>query len=126
MATTTEQGGRVILCLKPDDICADQACESWTAYARQCWLHELAHPWLNHLTDEDVRAEFLDVVGLPRWSDVDDPWGRRGAERAANTLRFGLMDEPVTLVPELHGNCDERDAGFRVLTGTDPIAECTP
>jgi hypothetical protein len=35
------------------------------------------------------------------------------------------MDEGVTLIPEFHGDCELRDVGFRVLTGTDPMADCS-
>jgi len=47
-------------------------------------------------------------------------------ERAADMLAFGLMDEPVEIDPEFTSSCEERTAGFRILTRTDPIAVCTP
>ncbi len=41
-------------------------------------------------------------------------------------LAFGLMDEPVEIDPEFICSFEERAAGFRILTRTDPIAACTP
>jgi len=46
-------------------------------------------------------------------------------ERAANTLAFAMLDEPITMLPEVDGTCDERDTGFRILTSADPITPCT-
>ncbi len=50
--------------------------------------------------------------------------GRAGVERAAETIAYGLMGEPVNLTPTLHGTCDDRDLEFRILTGRDPIVPC--
>lgn len=123
-ASATEQGTSITLCRAPDDLCPDGACDDSPARHRQLWLHELAHSWLDEYTDEVTRATFLEMVGLTRWADRDDPWTDRGEERAADTLAFGLMDEPVELVPEFHADCDERTARFRILAGHDPLATC--
>ena len=123
-ASTTVEGTSITLCRTPEDICLDDACQDWVASSRQLWLHELAHPWLDEHTDEATRAAFLELVGLARWADYEDPWEERGEERAADALAFGLMDEPVELAPELHSDCEGRIAGFRILTRTDPIAAC--
>jgi hypothetical protein len=123
-ASTTEEGTSITLCRTPEDICLDDTCQDWVARSRQLWLHELAHPWLDKHTDDATRAAFLEFVGLPRWADQNDPWQERGVERAADTIAFGLMDEPVEIAPEFHAECEERAAGFRVLTRADPIAAC--
>ena len=125
-ALTTEGETNITLCRTPEDVCLDDTCDDWVASSRQLWLHELAHPWLDEYVDEATRATFLEFVGLPRWADQDDPWQERGVERAADMLAFGLMDEPVEIDPEFTRNCEERTAGFRILTRTDPIAVCTP
>ncbi len=116
---------RITLCATPDDICLDEACLDWANRPRHLLLHELAHPWLHESVDEPTRAAFLEAVGLDNWSDPGDRWLERGVERAADTLAYGLAGEPVTLVPEIHGDCEDRDAGFRILTETDPLAPCT-
>jgi hypothetical protein len=84
----------------------------------------LAYAWLDRYSDDDVRAEFLDLVGLERWSDHDDEWSDRGVERAASMFAFSLMDEPAELHFEVFGDCETRDVGFRILTGVDPITNC--
>ncbi len=122
---TSEQGGAITLCATARDICLDDGCHDWAKMWRHVWLHELAHPWLDQHVDADRRAVFLEVVGLSRWSDRDDEWILQGVERAADTLAYGLLDEPVHLMFELFGDCETRDQGFRTLTGTDPIAPCT-
>jgi hypothetical protein len=123
-ASTTAEGTSITLCRTPEDICLDDTCADWVASSRQLWLHELAHPWLDEHVDEATRTAFLEFVGLPRWADQNDPWQERGVERAADAIAFGLMDEPVEIAPEIHAECEERTSGFRVLTGTDPIAAC--
>lgn len=114
----------IVLCATADDICTGDGCRRWSVKGRRAWLHELAHAWLREHVDGSTRAAFLERTGLPRWFD-DGPWRQRGVERAAETISFGLMDEPVVLVPGLHGDCETRDDGFRILTGTNPVAPCT-
>ena len=122
--STTDEGASVTLCRAPADICTDEDCQDWVPRARQLWLHELAHPWLAAHTDEATRSAFLELAGLSRWDDHDDPWSERGVEVAAAALAFGLMDEPVLLHPEFGTDCEVRTAQFRILTGTSPIDEC--
>lgn len=123
-ARWSERGADITLCRTTDDICLDETCRTWAPRHRQLLLHELAHPWLDEHADETVRAEFLDLVELPRWSDPSDRWDERGVEWAADAIAYGLMDDPVEIAPELATTCDERLAGFRVLTGAEPVAVC--
>ena len=122
---TSNGASRIDLCAGMEEICADETCTTWTTREQFLWLHELAHPWLDAHVDEPTRDAFLEHVRLPRWADPTDAWWDRGLERAANTLAFGLLDERVNTLPQVDGTCAERDAGFRILTGTDPIAACT-
>ena len=48
-------------------------------------------------------------------------------EIAAETIAYGLMDEPIERHPEFDADRAERFDGFRILTGSDPIcAESAP
>ncbi len=77
-------------------------------------LHELAHAWQHHNLSEPTRQAFLDETGLV-WYDPDVKWVRRGAEALANTVAWGLLDEPLSDV-ESHGLGDMLDR-FQLLTG---------
>jgi hypothetical protein len=123
--TTTDEGSTIALCVTARRICPDADCHGWAKVARHLWLHELAHAWLDQYAAEAVRVDFLDLVGLPRWSDHDDEWVVRGVERAANTIAYSVIDEPVHIGFDLFGDCAQRDQGFRILTGHDPITPCT-
>ena len=120
-ATSTDQGAAIILCRTADDVCVDDHCRQWRDRDRQLWLHELAHPWLDAHTDDSIRADYLELTGLQRWSDPQDPWEERGVELAAETIAYGLMDEPVERHPEFDADRTELVNGFRILTGSDPI-----
>jgi hypothetical protein len=124
LASRGDEGAAITLCATADSVCENEDCTSWSRSMRHLWLHELAHPWLDGNVDEPIRNRFLDLVGLERWSDPDGPWARRGVERAANTIAFGLIDEPVILRLGFQGTCEQRDEGFRLLTGLDPITRC--
>lgn len=79
-------------------------------------LHEMAHAWEQHNVSDEVRAAILDEAGLTVWHDRDLPWLDSGAEIAANTIAFGLLDLPL----------DETEAAaftrhldrFHLLTGS--------
>lgn len=125
-AQSSDRGAKITLCRTIDDVCVDEECATWGARHRQLLLHEFAHPWLAERTDDAVRSEFLDLVELPRWWDRADPWEQRGVERAADAIAYGLMGDPVEIDPEFGATCEERIAGFRVLTGVEPVTICDP
>lgn len=125
LAARTESGTDITFCSRPGEVCEDEDCTRWHRRYRHLWLHELAHAWLDDNVDDPTRQRFLELVEMERWSDHDDPWTRRGVERAANTIAYGLIDEPVTLAFSFQGTCEQRDQGFRLLTGIDPVAPCT-
>lgn len=83
-------------------------------------LHEFAHAWDVLFLTEDVREEFIELHGLEAWSH-EVPYEERGSEHAAETITWGLMDEPL-----LFGSLDEamswhvQHEGYRALTGVEP------
>ena len=81
-------------------------------------LHELGHAWTAlHLTDQQ-RIEFSGRWGLESWHDPDTPWRLRGAEYAADTVAWGLLEEPVGChLPD--GPIARRLQAFRQLTAVD-------
>ncbi len=112
---------------------ADEACPHgpcrWPTAVRAATLHELAHLWLAPLvyrgrpvyraTGRRVQ-EFLAVHELA-WHDADLPWAQQGAERAAETVAWGLMDQPYSVDPRLGPlTCAELTTDFQTLTNTIP------
>jgi len=81
-------------------------------------LHEMGHAWTAlHLTDQQ-RLEYSRRWGLESWHDPDTPWQLRGAEHAADTIAWGLLDEPVGChLP--NGPIAHRLQAFRQLTAVD-------
>ena len=81
-------------------------------------LHELGHAWTAlHLTDQQ-RLEYSRRWGLESWHDPDTPWRLRGAERAADTIAWGLLEELVGChLPD--GPIAHRLQAFRQLTAVD-------
>ena len=87
-------------------------------------LHEMGHAWTAlHLTDQQ-RREFSRRWGLESWHDPDTPWRLRGAEHAADTIAWGLLEEPVGChLP--NGPIAHRLQAFRQLTAVDsPRVRC--
>ena len=87
-------------------------------------LHELGHAWLANHTDEGVRQEFMDAVGVENWNDKGEPWTDRGAEWAAETLAHGLQGIPSTSPSLGTPDCSVLAEGFRILTGAEPLTPC--
>lgn len=57
-------------------------------------LHEMAHAWARaNLTLSD-RDAFVDSHGLDSWNDHAHDWERRGTEHVAETIAWGLLDDP--------------------------------
>ncbi len=87
-------------------------------------LHELGHAWLVNNTDDGVRQEFMDWVGVGHWNDKEEPWSERGMEWAAETLAYGLQGIPGTSQPVGAPDCAILAEGFRILTGEEPLTPC--
>ncbi len=80
-------------------------------------LHELAHAWEQHSISDETRNAVLDQAGLDVWHDRGIPWLRSGAEIAANTIAFGLLDLPLTETEA--GYFEVQLSRFRLLTGAN-------
>jgi hypothetical protein len=114
-------GADVALCFPPDRVCGDADCSHGTTDAGRTLLHEYAHAWLAQNVTESTRQAFMRRVGVARWQDPRDPWGRRGVERAADTVMLGLTNEPSAMPPAA---CRALAARFRLLAGIPPLAPC--
>lgn len=87
------------------------------------WLliHELGHAWEHANLDDADRDRFQRHRGAPTWGSTDFPWTERATEHAAETIAWGLFDQP--LVVQSGGDTSPeglRDA-FVLLTGTTPV-----
>ena len=112
-----------------DTACATEDCDSWTPAAKSAVLHELAHVWvpttqysgMPSTKASGVRAQgFLAAHDLA-WHDPALPWGQQGTERAAETIAWGLMDEPYAVDARLGPlTCEELAEDFETLTYSTP------
>jgi hypothetical protein len=108
------------LCFGAEQACPSGRCPPWSQGARRLVLHELAHTWMSRWLPHTRRDRYVEAVGL-RWWHRADPWDRRGIERAAETIAWGLDAESATL-REFGSPGDDRLAEeFRLLTGRDRL-----
>lgn len=101
-------------------ICISEGGPTRELKVKRTLLHEFAHAWDAHFVTDDVREEFLELRGLEEWS-FEVPYEQRGMEHAAETITWGLMDEPIVF-----GSYDAATPweaqynGYVTLTGTEP------
>lgn len=101
-------------------ICVSESGSLRELKLKRTLLHEFAHAWDAHFLTEEVRKEFIERRGLEEWS-TKVPYEERGSEHAAETITWGLMDEPL-----LFGSLDEATSwhlqheGYLALTGVEP------
>jgi hypothetical protein len=111
------------------EACPDGPPCQWPTAVRAAALHEFAHLWLAppkyggraryEFSSKQVAA-FLAANDLT-WHDPDLPWAQQGNERAAETLAWGLMDQPYTVDPRLGPmTCEQLSTDFQTLTGALP------
>lgn len=114
-----------------DEACPDRPCR-WSRQVRAEVLHEFAHLWLAP-TSYSGRASydlpwnsparfrvFLAAHDLA-WHEPDRPWAEQGAERAAETIAWGLMDQPYTVDARLGRlTCEQLATDFQTLTNSVP------
>jgi hypothetical protein len=118
----TEVGGSldVALAINDDQACPDGDCAQTPAWVKASTLHQLARAWLvEHFRewDEDAFAEERAMV----WSDETLPPAEQAAWRAAETIAWGLMDEPYIVDARMSApSCQALAADFMALTSTFP------
>jgi hypothetical protein len=111
----------VLLCLDEQATCQNDPCTVYRFRARHVLLHEFAHVWLaTNLSDED-RSRFAEHVGLTTWNDSNVPWSERAVEHAAETIAWGLLDQPFAPIFIGRPSASELTASFRLLTGAEPL-----
>ncbi len=83
---------------------------------RRTLVHELAHAWEQASLDDTQRRRLLPILDAESWYAPGSDWDRRGAERFAETIVWGLYDQlrrPTLIdVP-----CAEIHADFAAITG---------
>lgn len=87
-------------------------------------LHELGHAWTMANLDELVKEELTETWGLASWNDPETQWRERASERAADSMAWGLLEDPVGChSPD--GPVARRVEAFRQLTDLDaPRVRC--
>lgn len=89
-------------------------------------LHELGHAWIVSHTDQATRDAATAHVGASSWNDKRDAWDDRGAEWAAETIAWGLLDPAGTPTNLGSPPCPLMRSSFGILTGAEPLTDCTP
>jgi hypothetical protein len=108
--------------------CPDGSCEEWPAQAKAATLHPLAHLWLAANVTRWNADLFAQERGMV-WSGPGLPWAEQASELAAETLTWGLMDEPYQVDLRLGDPpCLTLAADFQALTNSyaDPRACAEP
>lgn len=101
-------------------ICIAELGSSRELKVKRTLLHEFAHAWDAHYLTQDIRDKFIELRGFEGWS-FEVPYEERGSEHAAETITWGLIDEPI-----LFGSFDAvtpwevRFNGYVILTGIEP------
>lgn len=81
-------------------------------------LHELAHAWTHVHIEPVEEAAFVTAGGFESWNDPETAWSDRGMEDAAETIAWALLEHPIQM-PTSGGPIAERNAAYRLLTGSD-------
>ena len=87
-------------------------------------LHELAHAWDDHSLTDERRAAFLDWRRLSQWwGDEREHWAEYGAEQAAETIVWGVIDRPVraSQIPPPYDDCGRLRTAYAMLTGRSSV-----
>lgn len=103
-----------------DQACPDEECQPWPTPVKAAVLHQLARVWLAENLPQVSADEFAQERGMV-WSDPGLTWAEQATELAAETLTWGLMDEPYVVDPRLGAaSCESLAADFQELTGAFP------
>ncbi len=85
-------------------------------------LHETAHAWAAVSVTPERKVAFQELRGWTHWRDYEAaPWHENGTDQAAEIMVWGLIDEPLRMARIYQTSCAELEAGYRVLTGADPL-----
>ncbi|MFN3216509.1 MAG: hypothetical protein ACE367_08450 [Acidimicrobiales bacterium] len=106
-----------------DGVSVVELCTSDVGVATRIMiLHETAHAWTRHALTDEARERFRALRGFEHWRDyAAAPWHENGTEQAAEILVWGLMDRPIRIVRIDQATCDDLLAGYRILTGAEPL-----
>ncbi len=120
---TTACAGRVGMHHEIDGVSVVELCTIDTGTPTQIMiLHETAHAWADHQLTDEAKEAFRELRGWEHWRDYTAAaWHENGTEQAAEILVWGLMDRPIMIARIDQNSCDELLAGYRTLTGTDPL-----
>jgi hypothetical protein len=113
------------------EACLDADCTWWPIPAKAAMLHQLAHlyladpnypRWEDALTGPTRTEPYRTARGLT-WLDPDEPWKAQASQLAAETLVWGLMDQPYRVDQRMGSpSCADLAHDFAVLTGATPDA----
>ncbi len=109
--------------------CPPEGCTRWPLLAKAAVLHQLAHQyladpdyprWADPLVGPSRMAPFLAEHDLT-WLDPSREWDEQASQLAAETVSWGLMDEPYVVDARMGTpTCAELAADFALLTGSTP------
>ncbi len=123
----------VALAFPAAEACGNPECTQWPTWAKAAMLHQLAHVWIRQgpytgpgtsARGPNQAADFLRAHDLT-WADEAQPREEQGAQVAAETIAWGLMDEPYVVDSRLGAlTCEQLAADFTLLTRApaDPSA----
>ena len=82
------------LAIPEAQVCPGGDCDQVPVWVKAATLHQFARAWLaEYLRDGETFAEERGMV----WSDPTRPPAEQAAWRAAETIAWGLMDEPYVV-----------------------------
>jgi hypothetical protein len=100
--------------------CPDGDCAQVPTWVKAATLHQLARVWFAENLREWDETTFARERGLV-WSDETRPPAEQAAWLAAETVAWGLMDEPYVVDARLGApSCQALAADFQELTGAFP------
>ena len=110
----------VAVLVTADQACPDGQCPPWPTPVKAAVLHQLARVWFAENLREWDEENFAQDRGMV-WSDPSLPLAEQAAWLAAETVAWGLMDEPYVVDPRLGAaSCEALAADFLELTGAFP------
>ena len=118
----TEVGdtGDIALAFTEEQACPDGDCGQTAAWVKAATLHQLARVWLTRNLREWGEEDFAQERGMV-WSDSTLPPAEQAAWLAAETLTWGLMDEPYLVDARLGApSCQALAADFQELAEAFP------